>query len=95
MGSSSMIGAARTYSELIVELFLARLGAGGALSQAEEARFAGALDRCWHAMSEAEQDEIESELASKNVPQVSEEPNQEDREVVTGSTGLPRAKRAA
>ena len=90
-----MNGAARTYRELIVELFLARQWAGGALSQVEEARFAGALDRCWNAISESEQDEIESELASNSVPQVSEEPNQEDREVVTGSTGLPRAKRAA
>lgn len=41
-----MIGAMQSYRELMRSLFFARLEAGGTLTQEDEARFAGALERC-------------------------------------------------
>jgi hypothetical protein len=85
-----MIGAVQKYRELIFELLLEREVAPDGLSQESEARYAGALDRCWYAMSEEEQEAIENELASKASPTVAEEPSWQDREVNKGSTELPR-----
>lgn len=90
-----MIGAMRSYRELMTSLFFARFEAGGTLTQEDEARFAGALDRCWNAMAEQEQDAIEEEIATGASPTVSQEPDEDDREVAAGSTVIPRTKRAA
>lgn len=95
MGATRMIGAMQSYRELMTSLFFARLEAGGTLSQEDEARFAGALDRCWNAMSEEEQDAIEKEIATGTTPTVNQEPDEDDREVGAGSTLIPRTKRAA
>lgn len=55
--------AADRYRQLMTELLLLRLEAGGPLAQIEEVRFTGALDRCWRVMSEAEQDAVDEEFA--------------------------------
>lgn len=58
-----MIGAAKRYRELLVDLAFRRVLAGGALSQEVESPLVGALDRCWREMSEAEQDDAERSYA--------------------------------
>jgi hypothetical protein len=90
-----MIGAAQKYRELVLELLFEREAAPDGLSQETEAQYAGALDRCWRAMSEEEQDAVEGEFASKVPPTVSQEPRWRDREVNKGATELPRVEEAA
>lgn len=85
-----MIGAAQKYVELLLE----REASDSGLSQETEARYAGALARCWHAMSEEEQEAVESDLSSDRKPAVAEEPNLSDHEVAKGSSELPRLWRA-
>jgi hypothetical protein len=90
-----MIGATQKYRELVFELLLERAAAADVLPQETEARFAGALDRCWHAMSPEEQETMERQFASETMPTVAEEPNLSDREVSKGATELPRVGEAA
>lgn len=90
-----MIGAAQKYRELVFELRLERAASDSDLSQEMEARYAGALDRCWHAMSEEEQEAVESAFSSDTKPAVAEEPNLRDRELTKGATELPRIEEAA
>lgn len=55
-----MIGAAKTYYRLTMQLLIEREVMGGALSDEDEARFIEELDRCWFAMTPEEQEEAEN-----------------------------------
>jgi hypothetical protein len=58
-----MIGAAKRYRELLLELTFQRILAGGTLAPEVESPRVGALDRCWREMSDVEQDEAERMFA--------------------------------
>jgi hypothetical protein len=86
-----MIGAAQRYRELLVELLLRRAQEGGELSPAEEAHFASALDLCWNAMTDAEQEEIEDEIAAyRSPPDAPQDLAIEDLRVDMGASIAPR-----
>jgi hypothetical protein len=56
---------ARRYRDLTAALKLRRrLAPGGALTQADEARFAASLDRLWQQLTQDEQARIERDLAA-------------------------------
>jgi hypothetical protein len=76
------------YRREMFELHLARVEAGGSLSQEEESKFVERLDHHWRALSEEDQGAIEQELA--NGLNVSEEPQLLDREVFVGGEVTPR-----
>ena len=86
-----MIGAARRYAELMIELLLERELAGGALSEDEESRRVEELDRCWWAMTNEEQAEYERSLALSASPEAPAELELKDVVVTEGSTSVPRA----
>jgi hypothetical protein len=71
----------------MLELHLARVEAGGGLSQEEESKFVQRLDSHWWAMSEEDRETIEEELAGLKV---SQEPQLRDREVFIGDKITPR-----
>jgi hypothetical protein len=85
-----MIGAAKRYRELLVELVFGRLVAGGTLAPEIESRLVGALDRCWREMSEAEQDEAERLYARGSQVVAPEVLAIEDMEVALGAHVAPR-----
>jgi len=71
----------------MLELHLARVEAGGTLTQDKESEFVERLDHHWMAMSEEDQSTIEEALAGLKV---SGEPKLLDREVFIGSQTTPR-----
>lgn len=91
-----MTGAGQRYDELRVELMLQRAEAGGELPQEAEARFAAELDRCWEAMTDAEQEHVENSLrAPASSPQAPEELGEVDQIVSNGGHEPPRVPKAA
>lgn len=86
-----MIGAARRYAELMLELLLERELAGGELPEAEESRRVAELDRCWWAMTNEEQADYERWLAASKPPDAPAELELKDVIVSEGSTSSPRA----
>lgn len=90
-----MIGAHQRYIELLTELLFERALADGGLSDEGEARYVDELDRCWWAMSNEEQEEVERFIASPS-PLVAPDLLEEiDTEVRRGAKEPPRKKRAA
>jgi len=85
-----MIGAAKRYRELLVDLTFQRLLAGGVLAPEVESPLVGALDRCWHEMSETEQDQAERLHAQARKIAAPDSLASEDREVTIGSHDAPR-----
>jgi len=85
-----MIGAAKRYRELLVDLGLRRLASGGALAPDVESPLVGALDRCWRQMTDAEQDEADRLYALGRHVSASAELQLEDREVPIGGSVAPR-----
>ncbi len=85
-----MIGAAQRYRELLFDLVLQRELAGGSLAPAEEARLVADLDRCWNAMADEEQDEMERALAQQAPPSAPESLAAEDHAVERGAHLPPR-----
>jgi len=59
-----MRGAAARYRELLIELVLERKLNDGTLLDHVEVERAAELDRCWHFMSDTEQEEAEAWWAS-------------------------------
>ena len=86
-GVVSRVSHLEAYRREMFELHLARVEAGGSLTQDEESKFVERLDHHWQAMSEEDQATIEEELAGLKV---SEEPQLLDREVFIGSETTPR-----
>lgn len=60
-----MIGAAERYLELLVDIAVRRARAGGVLEPQEESELVEALDRCWRAMTDDEQDVAERAYAER------------------------------
>jgi hypothetical protein len=87
-----MIGAAVRYAELIIELLLKRALTDDNLSEDEEAAYADELDRCWWAMTKAEQDEIEHMVASQTSLEAPAELGERDTMVTRGSNEPPRKR---
>jgi hypothetical protein len=85
-----VIGVARRYQELLIELELQRRLAGGALDCEVESRLVDALDRCWRAMSDAEQDEAERAFAARGKVDAPTDLNLSDQVVAPGSSVVPR-----
>ena len=90
-----MIGAARRYRELLLDLVLERALHGGSLPPDVESPRIAELDRCWREMSEEEQDEAERTCALGSLAGA-HDLAVEDQDVTEGSPALPRrARRAA
>lgn len=89
-----MTGAAQRYDELRIELELLRALQPEGLAQSIEADFAAELQRCWEAMTDQEQDEVEASLGG-DAPQAPEQLDQEDDRVAAGERSLPRKAVAA
>ena len=85
-----MIGAAKRYWELLLDLAFQRVVAGGALPADVESPLVGALDRCWREMSEAEQDEAERLYARGRTVGAPDLLAIEDQEVAVGDHVAPR-----
>ena len=85
-----MIGAARRYRELLLELALQRMLAGGALAPDVESPLVGALDRCWRDMSALEQDEAEERHAQGRRVAAPDVLAIEDQAIVVGGHVSPR-----
>ena len=85
-----MTGAAQRYNELRMELTLLRALSSEPLPQDDEARYATDLQRCWEAMTEEEQEQVEASLADDFVPSAEEDLAQEDEVVPEGGKVLPR-----
>jgi hypothetical protein len=85
-----MIGAAKRYSELLTKLLVDRELADGSLPEEIESRYVEELDRCWWALTSAEQDEIERtarvELAATAPATLAEE----DVTLLQGARTMPR-----
>jgi hypothetical protein len=62
-----VIGAARRYREMLTSLLMEREIAGGSLPEEDESRYVEELDRCWWAMSDADQQEVERAIAGDPV----------------------------
>jgi len=90
-----MIGARERYIELVTELLLQRALADDELPDEEEARYVDELDRCWWAMSRAEQDEVERALADQPPLGAPVDLGESDTEVHHGAKEPPRKKLAA
>jgi hypothetical protein len=86
-----MIGAAHRYLELMMELLLDRARAGGHLQEDAEVAYVDELDRCWWAMTNAEQDEAERILAQSSLD-APLELGEKDTTVITGIKEPPRRK---
>ena len=89
-----MIGAADRYIELVIELLLKRALADDALPEDEEAAYVDELDRCWWAMSKAEQDAVERMIASQSSPEAPAELGESDTTVTRGSKDPPRKRQS-
>ena len=85
-----MIGAAKRYAELLTTLLIDRELAGGALPDEVESRHVEELDRCWWAMTDAEQDDIERLLADETPIAAPVELLQLDVLLTQGARELPR-----
>jgi len=85
-----MIGASRRYRELLFQLLFFREIAGGELPPEEEARWVSELDRCWHEMTDEEQQAAERHFAERPVPEAPEALHQEDLVVTEGARTGPR-----
>ncbi len=85
-----MIGLAARYRELLMELLLSRELAGGSLPESIESDTVEELDRCWWALTAAEQAAIESELNSDVSPTAELDLRTVDSELTSGSRVLPR-----
>ncbi len=85
-----MIGAARRYRELLTALLLDRELAGGTLPEDVESQHVEALDRCWWAMTNAEQQEVERAIAAEGPVEAPNDLRAEDVRVEKGNHHLPR-----
>lgn len=85
-----MIGAARRYRELLTQLLLEREEKGEAWLEADESRFVEELDRCWWAMTDAEQDEVERTLADEAWANAPVDLSFEDVRIERGQQTFPR-----
>lgn len=86
-----MIGAAHRYLELVMELLLERARAGGNLPEDEESAYVDELERCWWAMTNAEQDEAERILSQPSL-EAPLELGEKDTTVTPGIREPPRRK---
>jgi hypothetical protein len=85
-----MIGAAKRYRELLMALLLERELAGGTLPEEIESRHVEALDRCWWAMTNAEQEAVERAMADEQPIEAPADLRVEDVRVEQGKHELPR-----
>jgi hypothetical protein len=85
-----MIGAAQRYQELLVDLMLQRRLAGGALDPSVESELVEALDRCWRAMSDTEQDEAEQLFEARSHVLAPDDLGLADQPVIAGAGTAPR-----
>jgi hypothetical protein len=85
-----MIGAARRYRELLTQLLLEREEQGEAWLEADESRFVEELDRCWWAMTNAEQAEVEGAFADEPLANAPVELSFEDVRIERGQKAFPR-----
>ena len=85
-----MIGAARRYRELLTALLMERELAGGTLPDEAESSHVEELDRCWWAMTGAEQQEAERALADEHLIDAPADLGAEDVSVQKGEHALPR-----
>ena len=90
-----MNGAAQRYRELMLEWDLARAEAGGTLPQKEDLRYAAAIDRCWVAMTEDEQDAYDEERARTQELEAPSSLEVNDTLVTRGAKDGPRQRVAA
>jgi hypothetical protein len=86
-----MIGAAHRYLELVMELLIERARAGGNLQEDEEVAYVDELERCWWAMTNAEQDEAERILSQSSI-EAPLELGEKDTTVTPGIKEPPRRK---
>ena len=86
-----MIGAAHRYLELVMELLLERARAGGNLQEDKEVAYVDELERCWWAMTNAEQDEAERILSQSSL-EAPLELGEKDTTVTPGIKVPPRRK---
>ena len=85
-----MIGAARRFSELMIDLLLQREIAGGPLSQEDEAAAAAELERCWWGINAEEQVELERIYSAKYFPSAPTRTNLLDVVLEKGARSPPR-----
>lgn len=85
-----MIGAATRYRELLTTLLMERELAGGSLAEEQESRYVEELDRCWWAMTDVEQGDVERAIASDATIEAPLDLSAEDVLVVQGEHRLPR-----
>lgn len=90
-----MIGARERYIELVAELLLQRALVNDELPDEDEARYVDDLDRCWWAMSSAEQSEVERAIADQPPLAAPVELGESDTDVHEGAKEPPRKKLAA
>jgi len=81
---------ASRYRELLSALLLERELAGGALPDEIESERVEALDECWWAMTNAEQEEIERSMATEARIEAPSDLGAQDVEVEEGKHVLPR-----
>ena len=85
-----MIGAARRYREMLTALLMERELAGGSLPDESESNHVEELDRCWWAMTDSEQQDVERRLASEHLIDAPSDLGVEDVSVQKGEHALPR-----
>ena len=92
-----MSDAAAKYRELLTALLLEREFAGGSLQEEAESRFVEELDRCWWALTDVEQREVERAISGDAPPEAPADLKTEDVAVAQGEHRLPRqdARQAA
>lgn len=85
-----MIGAARRYRELLTTLMMERALAGGSLPEEAESRHVDDLDTCWWAMTPAEQEDAERQIANDEPGGAPADLRIEDVSVEQGKHAPPR-----
>ncbi|MBI4953984.1 MAG: hypothetical protein HY908_18310 [Myxococcales bacterium] len=85
-----MIGAANRYRELLTTLLLERELAGGTLAIEQESRWVEELDRCWWALTDEEQQQVEDLLARAAPPMARAVLDATDLVVREGDKTMPR-----
>ncbi|HEX7477299.1 MAG TPA: hypothetical protein VF331_05795 [Polyangiales bacterium] len=85
-----MIGAAKRYSELLTKLLVDRELAGGSLPEEIESHYVEELDRCWWAMTSAEQDEFERTARVEHAVTAPTSLDEEDVTLLDGARTMPR-----
>jgi|HubBroStandDraft_4_1064222.scaffolds.fasta_scaffold1949293_1 hypothetical protein len=85
-----MIGAARRYRELLTALLIERELEGGTLAEEIESQHVEELDRCWWAMTSAEQQDIERAISDEQPIDGPADLGVEDVSVQQGEHELPR-----